>query len=346
MQPRARIITAAAVVALTAAAGMVTAQPASAAPAANAAAPTITRTACPGGIWAITTKPAKGFDPLTATMTQLEANNYPTPPSKADSAAYEQWKKFALSPAALTSSCPNTTPSDHSSGGSVRAAVSPDGVTSTATSANWSGYMAHGATYTEAEAQWNAPGVIAGVSGTNEYSSSWVGVGLGQSSQYQLMQAGTESDYVNGANRYSLWYELFPLEAEVVLSNAVQPGDVVGAHIKYTTAGPNFHVWDTTKGLNYSFSVSGSWSNDGHVEWVYERPSIGGKLPYFASAPPTFTSAQAVTGGAWKTLSAASDVAISMYTCNGQTQMAYPQAIQGTSTFTGHFLSHGDNNVC
>jgi hypothetical protein len=89
---------AAAMAAFTTAAGMVAAQPASAALAANAAAPTITRTACPGGIWAITTKPAKGFDLLTATTAQLEANNYPTPPAKTDSAAYEQWKKFALSP--------------------------------------------------------------------------------------------------------------------------------------------------------------------------------------------------------------------------------------------------------
>ncbi|HEX5405498.1 MAG TPA: hypothetical protein VFX16_24755, partial [Pseudonocardiaceae bacterium] len=126
MAPRPRtILTLAAAAALTATASVAAVQPASAALAANAAAPTIIRTACPGGIWAITTKPARGFNPLTATTGQLEANNYPTPPAKADTAAYEQWRKLALSPAALTSSCPNTTPSDHSSGGSVRTAVSP-----------------------------------------------------------------------------------------------------------------------------------------------------------------------------------------------------------------------------
>lgn len=347
MAPRPRIIlTLAAAAALTATAGVAAVQPASAAVAANVAAPTIIRTACPGGVWAITTRPAKGFNPLTATTAQLEANNYPTPPAKTDTAAYGQWKKFVLSPTALTSACPNTTPNDHSSGGAIQTTVSPDGVTSTAKSDNWSGYMAHGVTYTEAEAQWHAPGVLGGVAGTNEYSSSWVGVGLGQSSQFPLMQAGTESDYVNGTKKYYLWYQVFPETSQVPLTFAVQPGDVVGAHIKYTSTGPDFHVWNTTRNLNFTFAVSGSWSDDGHAEWIYERTAINNKLPYLASAPPTFTNAQAVTGGRWKTLSAASDVSITMYNCAMTTEMAYAQPIQGTSSFTGHFLAHGDNNVC
>lgn len=329
-----------------AAPGIAAAQPASAATAANAAAPTVIRTPCPGGTWAITTKPAKGFSPLTATAAQLEANNYPAPPPKSHTAAYSQWKKFVLTPAALASACPNTKPIDRSSGGTrFKTAVTPDGVTSTASSENWSGYMEHGATYTEAEATWHVPGVLSPVSGTNEYSSAWVGVGLGQSSRDQIYQAGTESDYVNGKQQNYMWYELWPLMGQVPELN-VSPGDAVGAHVTYNPGGPIFHIWDTNKNFNTTFQFGFAGGDDGHAEWIYERTTINNRYPYLASAPPTFSSAQGYNGSSWKTLSAASDVQIYMDTCGLVSEMADAEAIQGTSSFTAHFDSHGDNDVC
>jgi Peptidase A4 family len=347
VQLRARtVLAAAAAAAVVAATGTVAAHPASAATTPNAIAPKIAYFRCPGGVTAITTRPAKGFNPLTATAAQLEANNYPSPPSKTDTVAYRQWKKFVVSPGALTSACPKSKQINRRDGGAAfKAPVLPRGVTSQATSTNWSGYMAHGATYTQAEAQWHVPGVIGGVSGTNEYSSSWVGVGLGQSSGTELMQAGTESDYVNGKQQNYLWYELFPLDAQFPQIN-VSPGDVVGVHVSYGRGGPTFHIWDTNKGYNTTFTFGFAGADDGHAEWIYERTSINNELPYLADAPPTFSSVQASTGSGWTTLSAANDVAINMYNCPGTTEMAYPQPIQGTGTFTGHFLSHGDNNAC
>ena len=350
MQLRSRTVLAAAAAAVavtaTVSAGVVAARPASAAITPNATAPAISYTRCPGGVVAITTKPARGFNPLTATTAQLEANNYPAPPAKTNIAAFGQWKKFVASPGVLVSACPNAKPDNRSDGGAAfTTPVVPDGVTSHATSANWSGYMAHGASYTQAEAQWHVPGVIGAVSGTNEYSSSWVGVGLGQSSGTELMQAGTESDYVSGKQQNYLWYELYPLTNEFPQIN-VSPGDVVGAHIGYSPSGPTFHIWDTNKGYNQTFKFGFSGADDGHAEWIYERTSINKKLPYLAAAPPTFSSVQASTGSAWTTLSAANDVDINMYNCPGTTEMAYPEAIQGSGSFTAHFLNHGDNNVC
>jgi hypothetical protein len=353
VQLRARSVlaaaaTAAAVVAVTttATAGIAAAQPVSAATTPNALAPKIAYTSCPGGVLAITTKPAKGFNPLTATAAQLEANNYPSPPPNTQTAAYGQWKKFVVSPGVLTSACPNTKPNNHSDGGATfKTPVLPDGVTSRATSANWSGYMAHGADYTQAEAQWHVPGIISAASGTSEYSSSWVGVGLGQNSRTELMQAGTESDYVNGKQQNYIWYELFPLNAQLP-QISVSPGDVVGVHIAYSPSGPTFHIWDTNKHYNQNIKFGFSGADDGHAEWIYERTSINGSIPYLADAPPTFSSVQASTGSGWKTLSAANDVDVIMYNCSGNTEIAYPEKIQGSGSFTAHFLSHGDNNAC
>jgi Peptidase A4 family len=337
---------AAAAVTTIATAGIAAAQPASAATTPNAVAPKIAYTRCPGGILAITTKPAKGFNPLTATTAQLEANNYPSPPPKTQTAAYGQWKKFVVSPRALTSTCPNTKPNNHRDAGTTfKTPVLPDGVTSDAATTNWSGYMAHGTTYTQVEAQWHVPGVIGAASGTNEYSSAWVGVGLGQSSGTELMQAGTESDYVGGKQQNYLWYELFPLTDQFPQIN-VSPGDVVGAHVAYSPSGPTFHIWDTNKHYNQTLKFGFAGADDGHAEWIYERTTINNELPYLADAPATFSSAQAGTGSGWTTLSAANDVDVLMYTCPGTTEMAYPEPIQGSSSFTAHFLSHGDNNAC
>jgi hypothetical protein len=330
----------------TATAGIASAHPVSAATTPNALAPTIAYTRCPGGILAITTKPAKGFNPLTATTAELAANNYPSPPLNTRSAAYGQWQKFVVSPGALTSSCPSIKPNNHSDAGAPsKTPVHPDGVTSHAISANWSGYMAHGVTYTQAEAQWHVPGIISATAGTNEYSSSWVGVGLGQSSGTELMQAGTESDYVSGKQQNYMWYELFPRDAQFPQIN-VSPGDVVGAHISYSPSGPTIHMWDTNKHYNPTFKVGFSGADDGHAEWIYERTTINNGLPYLADAPPTFSSVQASTGSGWTSLAAANDVAMLMYNCSGTTEMANPEAIQGSGSFTAHFFNHGDNNAC
>jgi hypothetical protein len=338
---------------LAAAAGVGAAQPSLAAIAPHAViapdamAPMITRTACGGGIWAIHTTPARGFNPLTATVAELNANNYPLPPAKTNARAYARWKKFVVTPKALASTCPSTHRTNRSSGGLPATVVRPDGETSTASSTNWAGYVAHGTTFTEAEAQWVVP-AVSGVANTNDYSSSWVGVGLGQSSFNELMQAGTEGDYYGayGTTNYYLWYELYPYEDQVVFNTTIHPLDIVGTHITYYTDGPDFHVWDDTTGFNTDFQVSGYWGDDGHAEWIYERTRINGLLPYLADAAPGFDYAQAVSDvtGKWVSLAAASDVAMSMTDCSGN-PMAYPGPISG-ETFSAVYQHHGDQNVC
>jgi Peptidase A4 family len=337
-----RVLTAAAVLAgLTLATA-----PAFAATSPDAVAPRVIATSCGHRIYSLTTIPAAGFNPLTATPAQLSANNFPARPSPSHPVALAQWKRFVARAGATRSTCAGLRLTHQTSGGLRRpGAVSrPDAVTGTSPTQNWSGYVVNSHNYSDAEAEWTLP-YANGVTGTSDYSCAWVGIGLGDSSSFPLMQAGTESDYLGGTLQYYLWYEVYPDTAKVHTDAAVEPGDNVGVHVTYTTSGPEFHLWDTTRNFNQDLKVSGSWDNDGHAEWIYERTTFDGVINYLADAPPSFTEAQAViTGGGWTPLGDLPATAIDMYNCPETQELAYPGAISSSGyNFTEHYLHHGDD---
>jgi hypothetical protein len=332
------------------AATMVSAVPASAgARNPDTLAPRISRTYCGHDVWSISTTPAAGFSPLRATAAELNANNYPLRPALSNARAYAQWKRFVASPAATRSSCAGLHPGGRRGSSLPASAVRarPAGQTQASDSQNWTGNVVHNNTYSDVEADWTLP-FASGVSGTNDYSSSWVGIGLGDSSQFPLMQAGSESDWLNGTQHYYLWIEVFPQQSEVIKDGAVSGGDSVGAHVTYTTAGPKFHIWDLTRNFNGDYQTPGSWSNDGHAEWIYERPRQGnGKLPYLADAAATFTQAQATVSGTQFPLGQLPHVALDMYNCPETQQIAGALGISANGlSFATQYLHHGDQNQC
>ena len=73
-------------------------------------------------------------------------------------------------------------------------------------STNWSGYAVTGGTFTDVKGSWVVPTVTS--SGTNSYSSTWVGIDGFSSSTVE--QTGTDSDFVNGHAQYYAWYEMYP----------------------------------------------------------------------------------------------------------------------------------------
>jgi hypothetical protein len=290
----------------------------------------------------------QGFNPLTATVAELNANNYPARPARRNVSAYAQWKRFAVKPAATRSSCAGLHQASRNVSGlgqARAAAAQPADTTAPSPSQNWAGYVAHNNTYSDALAEWTLP-TATGVSGTDDYSSSWVGIGLGNSSPDPLMQAGSESDWLNGTPQYYMWLQVFPEESkQQIVDFGVNGGDAVGVHVTYTTSGPEFHLWDTTRSFNKQFQVGGSWKNDGHAEWIYERTAINKEYPYLADAAPTFTSAQATVAGAQFPLDELPSVPLDMYNCPETQVIADPGAISGES-FAEHYLHHGDQNQC
>jgi hypothetical protein len=309
-------------------------------------APRITRTYCGHNIWSISTTPVTGFSPLTATAAELNANNYPLRPARSNAKAYAQWKRFVASPEATRSSCAGLRQSNRSGSSLANSAVSANGAIAASENTHWAGNVVHDNTYSDVEADWTLP-FASGVSGTNDYSSSWVGIGLGNSSKFPLMQAGTESDWLNGTQHYYFWIEVFPEENQVIKDGNVHGGDAVGAHVTYTTSGPKFHIWDTTRSLNANYQVTGSWDNDGHAEWIYERTRINGKFPFLADAAPTFTQTQATVAGAQFPLGQLPHVALNMFNCPESQEIAGALGISANGlSFATKYLHHGDQNQC
>jgi hypothetical protein len=316
----------------------------------DSAAPAIRRSYCGHGVWAVSFIPARGFNPLAATAVELDRNGYPSRPAVGDRAAFAQWRKLVTEPGATRSSCAGVREVDHTNGGPVAPAGHlrlAAGVNQASQSANWSGYGVHNAAYNDIEANWVIPSA-GGYAGTDDYSSSWVGINLGQHSAYPIMQTGSESDYLNGTRQYQLWLEVYPDQPkEVVVDSNVAAGDNVGMHVTYTSTTAAFHIVDTTRGFNQHYMVPGSYSNDGHAEFIYERPSIHGSFPYLADAPPAFTSAQAAIGSTWHPLGTLSSYIYDMYDCAGNKEMASPRNIGSNGySFSESWLSFGDNFAC
>ncbi len=335
--------------------------------------PTVTSAYCGHGISAVSVTPARGFNPLTATAAELEANGYPARPAASRAPDVATWRTFVARHKAEKSACNSFRPSDISH----QASVSPP-VTESSASTNWAGYEAGNATYTDIEAQWELP-PIAKTTNVIADSASWVGIGTGTNSQSALVQAGSESDMFSSlANNYSLWFEVYPEEASQQLKVAVKATDLVGVRI---TDGPHqqygcnnvdctsyatctaatcalIHIWDPARNFDESYEVGGDWSNQGHVEWIYERPCDTSQpksscLPYLADAAPDFSQAEAVIAGAWYPLgklgsgsgTGTSVDDIRMTDCKGTTVLAAPGQAY-SSTFGVTWDAYGDDYDC
>ena len=100
-------------------------------------------------------------------------------------------------------------------------------------SSNWAGYALAAGPYRSVSGQWTVPTVSA--SRRSTYSAQWVGVdGVSSAS---LIQAGTQANFVNGAPRYSAWWEILPAPAVAIRTLTVRAGDVISVTIARVSAG-------------------------------------------------------------------------------------------------------------
>ena len=298
---------------------------------------------CGDGITLTRLSPPKRFDPRTASNATLRAADFPARPS--DPALLATWQRYAARYAAgrvvQGSTCrvgpKHTHPpatSSQSASGEVTSA------TSGGSSPYWAGNVAHNEPYTDAEAQWVVP-YASGGSGTD--SSHWVGVGLGDSSTYPVVQAGSDSPGWN-VGSYG-WVEVYPQQHQVVLSQLYSiQGDLMMAHVRFTSNLATFHVVDETLGVEYQFSEGFSGIKpDGHAEFIVERPANSSGVHYclanFGSV--RFTSAQAAAPNfGWHSIGALPHYYLWMQ--NGTHRLAYPGPIDST----GYAFSAIWENYC
>jgi hypothetical protein len=193
-------------------------------------------------------------------------------------AAAPSWPAFQPG-GVLTAAGPGTRPLA-AQGGSLTATKS----------SNWSGYAAHGKTYTKVSAHWTEPkGTCPGGS---QYSSFWVGLDGYQSKTVE--QTGSEVDCHGTSPRYYSWYEMYPASPHVFAS-PVRPGDHFFGSVTYQGGGHfTLVLADATRGWRHTIHATLSSAKRSSAEVITEAPcctSSGGILPLAHFSPVTFSSA-------------------------------------------------------
>ncbi len=236
----------------------------------------------------------QGFDPLTASDEELQTYGYPRRPDPNEAKPYSMWKR-AVSAERITPELGSNPGKFHRPNQKV-GTLGTIGNTANASSGNWSGYSLVGGSpkFDEVVGVWIVPNVATEASGTNGYSSMWVGID-GNCKCNDLIQDGTEQQFTGGSAKYYAWIEFIP-QNEIPINNfAVQPGDVIYAYSAVISKsgkiyGSYYMVnYNTNKAVSATIAMpSGDVYSGASAEWIVERTEVNGSfqnpLPHYAYA--------------------------------------------------------------
>jgi hypothetical protein len=280
--------------------------------------------------------PPAGFNAFAASDKELQHYGFPPRPDKAkDPDAFAFWSRLVTAPVKRV--VPKQTATTIYNSPAIINSINQRphnlaGPTGT-TSGNWSGYadVAASGKYPFRANNTYVYGVFVvpvaqqafgACTGSYDYSSFWVGIDGWNSSD--VFQAGIEADaYCNGSTTaafYSAWYEWYPNAETRISAPGVAPGDLIEVYIWNTsrTVGNYYMVnytQQTASSLQFS-APSGTQLQGNSVEWIAERPGVGGGLAtltnyvaapwyfdwaytasgyYFAPSRPTGTTSYSIT---------------------------------------------------
>ncbi len=270
-----------------------------------------------GAVTHISVPPA-GFDPTTATASEIALYNLP--PRPADLNQLAAWDtqfakvKFVPAPSFLVE-LPN--------------------VHADTTSNNWSGYGITGN-----QNQFNVTGVgyyeptFGGSRCTTNAEVTWSGIG-GWSPSDPLGQDGTAHNVPYMAN-HQAWYEVYPLEGIIPLSLTASAADYMTDYTSWYTSPDRYggFVQDLTQNtiINWSQDVASNYYSGDSAEAIAERPTINGGLANLSNfGTMTFIGANA-DGMTFDQFSGSARHAVDMY--NGSTLLALPSGMQSGGNFS------------
>ena len=150
-------------------------------------------------------------------------------------------------------------------------------------SRNWSGYAITGATYTSVSGSWQVPTVNAPTTHrkSSRYSATWVGIDGFEPRDGNLIQAGTEQDWVDGTAFYRSWWEILPAAETPISSITVHPGDTMVVTI--TEGSPDWTITVTDSTTGQSFTTMQRYHGDlSSAEWIQEAPTVGRRIAKLA----------------------------------------------------------------
>ena len=159
-------------------------------------------------------------------------------------------------------------------------------------SGNWAGYAKTGSGYTSASVTWTVPTVSS--SSGDTYGSDWVGID-GDGNQ-NLIQTGTEEDYVGGQAQYGAWWEILPAAETPIPNMTISAGDsMTGTVAKDSGSSWKITLTDNTTGQ--SFNTTQNYSGPGQsVEYIEESPEVGGGIATPANLSEATFSGATVNG--------------------------------------------------
>lgn len=305
--------------------------------------------------------PPRGFDPASASDTELQQNGFPPRPDpQSEPDAYAHWKKLVSVPRVANPKLQLTTITNNPAQ-RLRIGGTLQNGTTKGYFYNWSGaaLAANKHTFTKNMSaiygEWVVPvaqqafGVC---NGFWDYSSQWVGFdGLNNS---DVLQAGTEVDAYCSAGTtstfYSAWYEWYPYDETRVSLPDVEPGDYMGVEVWYTTESPNGNAYIANFTLDsaesYAFTIPPSTTYYGDsAEWIEERPEVGGvyaDLTNYVADGFTYSFAQVGKSYYYPTKGGTKDYALTMVcdssywspgsSCSEETAISIPYLF-GLDTF-------------
>ena len=214
----------------------------------------------------------------------------PAPDAQKAPVAFQKWQKAMM---AIQNRKPIVLTPTNLANGKIKQIGAATAVThgvATASSNNWSGTAVVGGTFAAQEAiiaEYVVPTArqaFGACTGTWSYSSNWPGIdGYGSS---DVLQAGTESDaYCDStqtAAYYTAWVEWYPYNETRVSAPAITPGDVLFVEVwstSTTTGYAYFYNNSTQESAEYALTApSGTTLQSNSVEWIVERPTVGGAL--------------------------------------------------------------------
>jgi hypothetical protein len=183
-------------------------------------------------------------------------------------------------------------------------------------SANWSGYVDTGATFSAVSAGWVVPSMTCALT-PNASLVVWVGIDGGTAGNATVEQDGIEADCgVNGSPTYFAWYEMYGDEGvnsgnQVRLATSTHPvsaGDVISASVSVAAD----LTWtlqlqdQPAQGAAWTFAIPISppalTPAQASAEWIVERPNFCGGMGCSPAAlsdfgTVTFTAATATGDG-------------------------------------------------
>lgn len=245
----------------------------------------------PGGVTIFTGAP-EGFDPISASVSELEAYGYPRRPDPGDTKAYAHWVRMV----STTLVTPTLIPTNryHHPVQVIGKPVAVNENTTLLNSGNWSGFAITGSgspPFIEVVGDWYVPN-IGSTTRQPAYSSEWVGID-GDCTCNDLIQDGTEADFSGGSAHYDAWIEFIPEPEMVIGGFPIAPGDLISAVsqeavISGKVTGEYTVVnFSTNKRVSLKLTIPPKTSFSGKsAEWIVERTDVNGSfmnpLPFYA----------------------------------------------------------------